>query len=264
MKDIWKNRNLIWTLAANDFKERYAGSYLGAVWAMIQPVVTIAMYYIVFDVIMGAGAQSGPRATSMPYVMFLTAGLVPWFFFSEALTQGTSALVRYTYLVKKVVFNVSILPLIKVVAAIYIHLFFMVVMLIMSVIYGYTPSLYWLQLPYYSLCTFILVLGMAYITSAVMVFFRDIAQIIGICLQLGMWATPILWNIESIGTTAAKIISLNPLVYVVSGYRNAVTSAAFFWEDMGQTLYFWIVTLIIMILGVRIFEKLKPHFADVL
>ena len=80
--ELWQNRHLIWKLARNDFKKRYAGSYLGAVWAMVQPVVTVIMYYIVFDVIMGAGDQAGARETSIPYVLFLTAGLVPWFYFS--------------------------------------------------------------------------------------------------------------------------------------------------------------------------------------
>lgn len=264
MKDIWLNRNLIWSLAKNDFKKRYAGSYLGAVWAMIQPVITIAMYYVVFDIIMGAGAQSGPRATSIPYVLFLTAGLVPWFFFSEALTHGTSAMVEYNYLVKKVVFNVTILPVIKVLAAIFIHAFFICVMIVMACIYGYYPSLYTIQIIYYSFCTFVLVLGMSYLTSAVMVFFRDIAQIIGICLQLGMWATPILWNIAQIGPTARAIVSINPLVYVVTGYRNSVCGGAWFFEDVWGTVYFWVFTLIVFLLGRRVFEKLKPHFADVL
>lgn len=264
MKDIWKNRKLIWTLAKNDFKERYAGSYLGAVWAMVQPVITVAMYYVVFDLIMGAGLQSGPRATTMPYVLFLTAGLVPWFFFSEALTHGTSSLIRYTYLVKKVVFNVSILPVIKVVAALFIHVFFMAVLMVMACVYHYYPSFYWLQLFYYSFCTFVLVLGISYITSAVMVFFRDLAQIIAIILQLGMWATPILWNIDSIGPTARLIVSINPLVYVVTGYRNAVCSSGVFWEDIAGTTYFWAISLLILFVGKRIFEKLKPHFADVL
>lgn len=264
MRDVWTNRNLIWTLAKNDFKKRYAGSYLGAVWAMIQPVVTIAMYYVVFDVIMGAGAQSGPRATSIPYVLFLTAGLVPWFFFSEAFTHGTSAMVEYNYLVKKVVFNVSILPVIKVVAAVFIHIFFVFVMLIMASIYGYYPSFYTIQIIYYSFCTFMLALGLSYITSAVMVFFRDIAQIIGILLQIGMWATPILWNIENMSRTWQIILSINPLVYIVSGYRNSVVGGVWFFENLWETLYFWVFTLVVLILGNHLFSKLKPHFADVL
>ncbi len=262
--ELIRNRELIWKLARNDFKKRYAGSYLGAVWAMIQPVVTIVMYYIVFDLIMDAGAQSGPRATTIPYVLFLTTGLVPWFFFSEALTHGTAAMVEYNYLVKKVVFNVSILPVIKVLAAIFIHIFFVCVMLIMACIYGYYPGLYTIQLIYYSICTFILVLGMSYITCAVMVFFRDIAQIIGILLQIGMWATPILWNIENLSPTWRLIISINPLVYIVNGYRNSVCYGAWFFEDIWGTVYFWVVTIIIFCLGTTLFKRLKPHFADVL
>lgn len=264
IKEIYKNRGLIWKLAKNDFKKRYAGSYLGAVWAMIQPVITIAMYYIVFDIIMGAGAQAGPRATNIPYVLFLTAGLVPWFFFSEALTQGTSAMIEYNYLVKKVVFNVSILPVIKVVAAVFIHTFFVCVMLIMAALYGYYPSVYTIQIVYYSLCTLVLVLGCSYITGAIMVFFKDIAQIIAIALQLGMWATPILWNIESISPRWQLILSINPLVYVVSGYRTALTGSGWFWENPMGTIYFWCFTFMIFYLGTTLFRRLRPHFADVL
>ena len=96
-QELFQSRHLIWKLAKNDFKKRYAGSYLGAVWAMVQPVVTVAMYYVVFDVIMGTGKSMVP---DKPYVLFLTAGLVPWFYFSEALNNGTNALLEYNYLVK--------------------------------------------------------------------------------------------------------------------------------------------------------------------
>lgn len=264
IKELYKNRELIWKLACNDFKKRYAGSYLGALWAMIQPVVTIVMYYIVFDVIMKAGSQSGPRATTIPYVLFLTTGLVPWFFFQEALTHGTAAMVEYNYLVKKVVFNVSILPVIKVLAAVFIHVFFVCVMLIMGCIYGYYPTVYTIQVIYYSICVLLLALGFSYITSAVMVFFRDIAQIIGIILQIGMWATPILWNIESLSPTWRFIISINPLVYIVNGYRNAVAYHVWFFEDIPGTVYFWCFTGLMLLLGTTLFNRLKPHFADVL
>ena len=120
--ELFQNRHLIWKLAKNDFKKRYAGSYMGAVWAMIQPVVTVAMYYVVFDKIMGNGLDRGTG--DVPFVLFLTAGLVPWFYFSEALNNGTNAMLEYHYLVKKVVFKISILPIIKIIAATFIHVFF--------------------------------------------------------------------------------------------------------------------------------------------
>lgn len=261
--ELWQSRHLIWKLAKNDFKKRYAGSYLGAFWAMAQPVVTVGMYYVVFDVIMGGNASR--TAADVPFVLFLTAGLVPWFFFSEALNNGTNALREYDYLVKKVVFKISILPIIKIIAATFIHVFFVVVLLIVAAIYGYYPTVYTIQLLYYSVCLFIFVLALCYTTCAVVVFFKDLSQIISIALQIGMWATPILWDIENIGSRRwVSILKLNPLVYIVNGYRSAVYERQWFFEDFFSTMYFWIVTVVLFGVGALIFKRLKIHFADVL
>ena len=260
--ELYQSRHLIWKLAKNDFKKRYAGSYLGAVWAMVQPVVTVVMYYIVFEVIMGSGR---PMANDeIPYVLFLTAGLVPWFYFNEALQNGTNSMLEYNYLVKKVVFKISILPIIKIIAATFIHAFFACVLLVIAALYGYYPSLYTIQLLYYSGCLFILVLGMCYTTCAVMVFFKDLGQIINIVLQIGMWATPILWDIESIGPRAQMLVKINPLVYIVNGYRSTIMEKTWFFEDFYSTMYFWIFTVVIFGIGALVFKRLKVHFADVL
>lgn len=261
--ELWQSRHLIWKLARNDFKKRYAGSYLGAFWAMAQPVVTVGMYYVVFDVIMGGNASR--TAADVPFVLFLTGGLVPWFFFSEALNQGTNALREYDYLVKKVVFKISILPIIKIIAATFIHVFFVGVLLIVAAVYGYYPSVYTIQLLYYSACLFVFVLALCYTTCAVVVFFKDLAQIINIALQIGMWATPILWDINTlIDSRFVSILKLNPLVYIVNGYRSAVYGQQWFFEDVFSTMYFWIVTVILFGMGALIFKRLKVHFADVL
>lgn len=261
--ELWQSRHLIWKLAKNDFKKRYAGSYLGAFWAMAQPVVTVGMYYVVFDVIMGGNASR--TAADVPFVLFLTAGLVPWFFFSEALNHGTNALREYDYLVKKVVFKISILPIIKIIAATFIHVFFVFVLLIVAAVYGYYPSVYTIQLVYYSACLFIFVLALCYTTCAVVVFFKDLAQIINIALQIGMWATPILWDINTLTNSKwVTLLKLNPLVYIVNGYRSAIYERQWFFEDFFSTMYFWIVTVVLFGIGALIFKRLKVHFADVL
>ncbi len=264
VRELWQNRQLIWKLAANDFKKRYAGSYLGKIWAFVQPVVTVLMYWIVFDKVFQTRAQLVASGVEVPYVLYLTAGLVPWFFFSEALSGGTSALLEYTYLVKKVVFKISILPLIKVIAAGFTHLFFAGVLLVIAACYGYLPTLYTIQVLYYTLCLFVLVLGICFMTSAVVVFFKDLQQIIGIGLQLGMWATPILWDMNMLSPTMQKVMGINPLVYVVEGYRNSVYGNQWFFENVGGTIYFWSVTVLLFVLGGFVFKRLKPHFADVL
>jgi len=259
--ELFQNRHLIWKLAKNDFKKRYAGSYMGAVWAMVQPVVTVAMYYVVFEVIMG---NPGRGADDVPYVLFLTAGLVPWFFFNEALNNGTNALIEYNYLVKKVVFKISVLPIIKIIAATFIHAFFVLVLLVIAAFYGYYPSVYTLQIFYYSACMFIFVLALSYTTCAIVVFFKDLTQIIGIALQIGMWATPILWDIRKVNKDWGVFLKLNPLVYIVNGYRSAIYEKEWFFQDFFSTMYFWIVTVVLFGAGAAVFKRLKVHFADVL
>lgn len=263
-KELFQSRRLIWKLAKNDFKKRYAGSYLGMVWAFVQPVVTVIMYWIVFDRVFDTRSQLVAGGIEVPYVLYLTAGLVPWFYFSEALTNGTMALIEYNYLVKKVVFKISILPIIKVIAATFIHVFFVAVLFIISIAYGNYPSVYTLQIFYYSFCEFVLVLAISYTTCAIVVFFRDLQQIISIVLQIGMWATPILWDISMLTDQMKPFFKLNPMVYIVNGYRSAMYEQEWFFEHFYSSTYFWIFTITLFCIGSLIFKRLKVHFADVM
>lgn len=265
--ELWQSRRLIWKLAKNDFKNRYAGSYLGRVWAFTQPVVTVLLYWFVFGYIMMPDKKEILTAgVEAPYVLWLTAGLVPWFYFNEALNNGTTALMEYSYLVKKVVFKISVIPLVKLIAALFTHLFFVCFMLAVYFLYGYRPTLSLIQLPYYTLCMFALVLAISYSTCAIVIFFRDLLQIINIALQVGMWATPILWNISYLDgkPLLQAIIKCNPVFYIVNGYRNAMFGGTWFWEDMGATVGFWVLTAALFFIGAHIFRRLKVHFADVL
>ena len=262
--ELYQNRKLIWKLAKNDFKTRFAGSYLGMVWAFVQPVVTIMVYWFVFEKGFNAKAEMLANGVEAPYVLWLTAGIVPWFYFSEALNNGTTALLEYNYLVKKVVFKISILPIIKIIAATFIHGFFVLFMLVLYAGHGYYPDLYTLQLFYYSFCLFVFVLGVSYATCAIIIFFRDLIQIIAIVLQVGMWATPILWKITMIPEEYQILFKLNPVFYIVNGYRSALLEKTWFWEDFYSTMFFWIITAVVFGVGALIFKRLKVHFADVL
>ena len=191
---------------------------------------------------------------------------MPWFFFQDALNGGTNALIEYNYLVKKVVFKISILPIVKIISALFVHVFFVVFALILCACYGYTPSLYTLQIIYYSICTFLLVLGLVYATSAIVIFFRDLTQIISIFLQVGVWLTPIMWDINMLSSHPwlIKLFKLNPMYYVVTGYRDSMLGHIGIWNHASWTIYFWVVTILLFGLGSVIFKRLKPHFADVL
>lgn len=265
-RELYENRRLIWKLSKNDFKTRYAGSYLGIIWAFVQPVVTVLVYWIVFEKGLNQKTSLITQGINVPYLLHLTAGLVPWFFFSEALTNGTTSLLEYHYLVKKVVFKISILPLIKIIAATFIHIFFICFMLTVTMLYGIHPTLYWLQFIYYSVALFLLVLAVSYATCTIVVFFRDLTQIISIILQVGMWATPILWDISMLDAhpVLGTIFRLNPVYYIVSGYRNSLYGEKWFWQSPGLTVYYWILVIALFIISANIFKRLKPHLADIM
>lgn len=260
MTELNNNRILIWNLAKNDFKTKYAGSYLGIVWAFVNPVITILIYWFVFSY----GLKAGSPIEGVPFILWFMCGLIPWFLFQDALLNATNCLVEYSYLVKKVVFKISVLPIIKILSAIFIHFVFIVFLLVVAMIYGITPNMMTLQLVYYSFCTFFLVLGISYATSAVVLFFKDLSQIISILLQIGMWMTPIMWSYTIIPGKHQWIAKLNPMFYIVEGYRDTLLNQVWFWERYFQTAYFWMIALTFFGVGALIFKKLKPHFSDVL
>lgn len=257
--EIWGSRKLILNLAKNDFKTRYAGSYLGIVWAFIQPVVTIMVYVMVFTV----GFKSG-TTQNIPFTLYLIGGMVPWLYFQEALGAGTGALLEYSYLVKKVVFKISILPIVKLISAMFVHICFVAFAIFVFIVYGYIPDIHIIQIIYYAFAMFVFVLAICYTTSAIVVFFRDLTQIIMIILQVGVWSMPILWDI---GIAPAKwqwLFKINPMYYIVSGYRQSLYEGVWFWDRFAINIYFWVITIILLIIGTTVFKRLKVHFADVL
>ena len=264
LQDIWNNKGLIKELAKNDFKKKFAGSYFGILWAFVSPIVTICVYWFVFTV--GMRGQSGD-VNGYPFVLWLIAGLVPWFLFSEIMNSGTNVLVEYTYLVKKIVFNISILPIMKIVTATVIHLFFVLLMFVIFLLSGHAPDLYMLQIPYYMVALWVLSAACVFITSSIVVFFKDLTQVVNIFLQVFIWITPIMWQDTMMladHPVIAQIIRLNPMYYIVKGYRDCMINHEWFWENPGMTIYFWVVTIILFLLGSSTFNRLKPHFADVI
>ncbi|OYO76331.1 teichoic acid ABC transporter permease [Lachnotalea glycerini] len=259
IKEIFEKRKLVMTLAKSDFRKKFIGSYFGIIWMFIQPIVTVLIYYFVFQV-----AMKARPATDSPYVIWLIPGIVPWFYFNEALMAGTNSLYDYQHLVKKMVFNVSILPSVKILSSMFVHCIFIWIMLIVFLMSGQTPSLWWLQMLYYSGCTTFLLLGLVYFTASVNVVFKDMGQLVNIFLQFGFWLAPIMWDFSMLPSRLHKFFKLNPFYYIVQGFRDSFVFKVGFWEKPLLTIYFWIVSITIFCIGTIMFKRLKPHFADVL
>ena len=259
LRDIVNSKTLLINLAKNDFKSRYMGNYLGILWAFVQPLVSILIFWFVFQV----GFKSAP-VENVPYILWLLAGMIPWFFFAESIQSGAQSILANSFLVKKVVFRVSLLPMIQIISALTIHIFFILFMFGMFLYYGYAPTLYWLQIVYYLFCTIVLVLGISWMTSSIVVFFRDLGQIVTMIIQFGFWLTPIFWSVKILPVEYQGMLQYNPAYYIVEGYRDSLIYHVWFWEKPMLSLQYWIITALFFVGGAIVFRKLRPHFADVL
>ena len=246
--------------ALDDFKTKYAGSVLGFFWAFVQPVITVLIYWFIFQI----GFKNGD-VDGYPFILWLVSGLLPWFFVSDSITNATSSLVEYSYLVKKVLFNINILPVARVVSVFFVQLFLIGFTAILFIVYGQMPSVYWLQLVYYIVYMLLVCIGISYFTASLFVFFRDVVQIVSIVLQIVFWITPIVWQMSIFDEKVQLALNFNPLFYPVRGYRDALMSGKCFWEyGFGWNLYYWLIALAFCLIGMSCFKKLKQHFADVL
>lgn len=259
-KEMIQNRKLIWQFSVNDFKARYAGSIFGVLWAFVNPLVMVLTYWFVF----GVGLKATTADNDYPFIVFLVTGIVPWFFFSDSFTSSTGVFREYSYLVKKVVFNIRILPTTKLISNLYTHIFFIALTFGIVMLNGIMPSLQTLQLIYYVFCLFVFLTGLTWLTSSIQPFFPDITQIINIFLQVFMWSLPILWSPAQFSSKVINFLKINPLYYVIQGYRESFLSEGWFFEHWKMSLYFWIFTIILLIVGSLIFKRLRPHFSDVL
>jgi lipopolysaccharide transport system permease protein len=259
LQDLYRNRALIVQLTVRDFKSRYLGSYLGLLWAFIQPVVTILIFWFVFEV----GFKSAPVG-DFPFILWLMAGIIPWFFIAETLMSGTGAVVENSYLVKKIVFRVSMLPVIKLLSALIVHLFFVIVIFIVFSVYHIFPGIHSLQVIYYGFSAIVLLLGLTWLTSSSMVFLKDVGQIVSMFTQFGFWLTPIFWSLQMVPPKYQIFLKLNPVYYITEGYRDSFVHNVWFWEHPIYTAYYWLFTGFVFVLGAVVFSRLRPHFADVL
>jgi lipopolysaccharide transport system permease protein/teichoic acid transport system permease protein len=246
-------------MAKREVAKQYVGSLLGFIWTFIQPLVLILVLWVVFSL----GFRVRPTQ-NVPFVVWLTAGMAPWFAFSEMITGSAQIVVANAHLVKKTVFQSQILPVIKIVAALITHTIFLTILILLILINKVPITIYYLQFLYYLSCLAFLALGIGWLVSCLNVFVRDVAQIVGVIVQIGFWATPIFWDINIMPERLQPYIKLNPMFYIVQGYRESFLYGIGFWHHPLQTLWFWFFSGAMFVFGALVFQKLKPQFADVL
>lgn len=259
LKLIYSQRNLIVSMAKRQVAAQYVGSFLGFIWTFINPLVIIGVFWFVFSV----GFKAQP-VQNVPFVIWLTAGISAWHLFADIIGRAAESVVSNANLIKKTIFPSQILPFVSIISSSITHLIFLFLLCILLFCYKMPFSWYFFQSIYYLFCLIVLSLGISWTVSALNVFVRDVGKIVVVFLQVGFWATPIFWHIDMMPTKIHTLLKLNPMFYIVQGYRESFIDFIPFWHHTQLTLYFWSVALVVFIVGAFIFKELKPQFADVL
>lgn len=246
-------------MAKRDIAVQYTGSFLGVIWTFANPLALIFILWLVFSI----GFKAAPQG-NVPFVVWLAAAIAIWNTFSEVINTSTGALVNNPHLVKKVLFPLSILPVVKLVSCLITHLIFLLVVISLILCHGLPFNLLWLQVFYYFFAMSVLALGVAWLTSSINVFARDTGQIVNVALTFGFYLSPIIWDLQIMPKQLQFFFKLNPMFYIVQGYRDSFLYFVPFWHHWQLTLYFWCATFVIFLLGSVVFLRLRPHFADIL
>jgi lipopolysaccharide transport system permease protein len=259
LRQVFLKLVVLLEMARHDFRARFLGSYLGILWAFIHPIITIAVLLIIF----GLGFKSAPVG-EVPFALWLTVGMIPWLYFSETMNDATGSIFSSAFLVRKTSFNLSFLPVVKMLSNAIIHAALLCMVFILLIKYKFYPVVLWISILYYFFAMFCLILGLCWMTSAMAVFTRDVNNIVAVSMQIGFWVTPIFWDIHTMPNKITSYIKLNPVYYIINGYRDVFLYGIPFWRRPMLTVYFWSFTLLVLFCGHVVYKRLRPHFADVL
>ena len=252
LSELYKYREVIWTLSWGEFKLRYKNSILGYLWSLLEPLLMLTVMYFVFSNLMKVQVEY--------YQLFLLMGIILWNFLSRSTNIGLFSIVGRPDMIKKIYFPRDIFVISSCITALLMSIFESVVFFIFMAFFRVPLSSNLLYAPLILISLFTLALGVSLTLSALNVYYRDVQFIWDVLMQAGFFATPILYSLDFLPETMQKIVLLNPMSRIIISARNTViysTPARF--EDL---LFMFASSILFLIIGYVVFSKLEPGFAE--
>ena len=266
IKEQIEHRNLIFRMAKFEIKGKYQIHYLGSFWQILSPSIQIGIYWFVF----GLGIRGGePIETSLgqlPFFLWMLMGLIPWFFISPSIIQGSNSVYQKVSLVSKMNFPISLLPTTTIIGNSFNFIAMMGILIIVLLLYGIYPVIHWIQLIYYMLCLFVFLFAFAMLISTFATLIRDVQMLLQSIMRMLLYLSPILWDPsgDRVPDWVGSILKLNPFYYIIDGFRSSFLAEGWFFEDPIYMGYFWLLTFALLYFGTKIHLKFRKNFVDYL
>ena len=257
-KQFWKQ---IFQLAAADLVKTYRGSALGWLWALIKPSVTIFVYWFAFAI----GLRASKSVNGFPFSLWLIAGILPWFYISEMLTQGTTTLKRYSYLVTKIKFPVSTIATFVSLSKFYVHLALSAIVIVIFIVFGYPVDVYYLQLPLYMALMFAFFTVWSMFAAPLSAISKDFANVVSSFVMAIFWMSGVMWDVNQIKIPwLSRLLLFNPVTFIATGYRNVFIYKRWFFQDSFALMAFGVTFTAMVLLTLFTYHRLRRDIADVL
>jgi lipopolysaccharide transport system permease protein len=257
-RDLWRYRELFEVLAWRDVAVRYKQTIIGVAWALLRPVLTMAVFTVIFSRL-----AKLPSEGNAPYPLMVMAGMLPWTFFSTALSDASNSLIGSAALIGKIYFPRLIIPTATIVVAFVDLLISFAILCVMMVWYKFCPTWQILCLPFFVLLAFLASLGPGLWVTSLNVKYRDFRYVMPFALQLGLYVSPVGFSSSVVPAKWRLLYSLNPVVGVIDGFRWCILGRAsrIYWTGLGVSV---IVIVSFLLLGIRQFRQMEKTFADLI
>lgn len=262
LKDHIQFRQQILKLAKADLIKTYRGAALGWAWAIIKPAVTIFVYWFTFQI----GLRGSSEVEGFPFFLWLISGVIPWFYMSDMITGGTECIRKYSYLVTKMKFPISTIPTFFSISKFMVHLALMLIMIAIFIIMGYLPDIYLIQLPIYMLFSFVFFTAFSLFASLLACMSKDFANLVKSLVTAVFWLSGVIWNINTMKDIPwlKMLLKVNPVTYLVEGYRNCFIHKTWIWESPKTLTAFLVILLVLIIISIWTYRRLRKEIPDVL
>jgi len=262
--EIFTNLQLIWTVSRYNNKSDYEGHRFGTIWEILDPIIQVGIYFFMFGTVRARNAVEFADNVTLPFFPWMIAGMVAWMFMSKATNVGSKSVQKKISLVSKMQFPMSVLPAMSIASKVPAFAVTIAVAMIILPLYGFFPNIYWLQLIYYIFAVFVFMYFFALLNSTIMILFKDYSQILGPIMRFNMFFAGVIWRTHNIFPRwFVQLMDLNPLTYIVNGFRNSLFGEAFFWQHWETTLFFWLLMSLLAVVSSHLHLKLRSKFVDI-
>lgn len=264
LTENFQNLYRIYCIAKYELLADMRDSKFGIFWNFASPAIQVLTYWLVFGI-----AWNRKPVGGVEYLPWLVVGYAAWWFIQPCIQSGCSAVFSKTSVITKMKFPVSVLPATICAKEFFNHLCMLVIAFVTLAVCGHGPNIYWLGLFYYGLCAFVFAESVSLILSVLTMLWRDVKKLITSLMRMLMYFSPVIWECH-FGENVAHhnvlnfIMKLNPIYYIVNGYRDSVFYGIAFWEHPMLTAYFWVFTLVLFVAGCMLMYKFKRKFIDLI